>query len=138
PRSCYDPPFVSQAGTTADGNGPVPQHPALTARPAGRRGDRSGMTNDNLDLLKRFALPEEELDAAVSHAMGTLAPEQIDSAYEASVHDFAPNTVIKGRVIRQVAEDVMVDIGRKSEGVVPLYELDDMQCPPPGTEIEVL
>jgi len=96
------------------------------------------MSNMNKELVQRFTLSEEELDAAVADAMGPTTQSQVDKLYEASVHDFAPNSLIKGKVLRQVAEDVMVDIGYKSEGVVPLYEFDDLAPPEPGTEIEVL
>jgi small subunit ribosomal protein S1 len=92
----------------------------------------------NKDLLTRFALSDEELDAAVADAMGGLATADVDQLYEDSVHDFAPNALIKGTVLRLVNEDVMVDIGYKSEGVVPLYEFDDLIAPEPGTELEVL
>ena len=92
----------------------------------------------NKDLLRRFALSDEELDAAVADAMGGLATTDVDQLYEDSVHDFAPNALIKGKVLRLVNEDVMVDIGYKSEGVVPLYEFDDLIAPEAGTELEVL
>jgi len=92
----------------------------------------------NKDLLRRFALSDEELDAAVADAMGGLATSDVDQLYEDSVHDFAPNALIKGKVLRLVNEDVMVDIGYKSEGVVPLYEFDDLIAPEAGTELEVL
>ncbi|MFT7464647.1 MAG: small subunit ribosomal protein S1 [Pseudohongiellaceae bacterium] len=92
----------------------------------------------NNDLLRRFALSDEELDAAVADSMGGLATSDVDQLYEDSVHDFAPNALIKGKVLRLVNEDVMVDIGYKSEGVVPLYEFDDLIAPEAGTELEVL
>lgn len=92
----------------------------------------------NKDLLRRFALSDDELDAAVADAMGGLATTDVDQLYEDSVHDFAPNALIKGKVLRLVNEDVMVDIGYKSEGVVPLYEFDDLIAPEAGTELEVL
>ncbi len=96
------------------------------------------MINDNKDLLERFLLSDDELDAAVADAMGGMGDGDIESRYEQSVCDFAPNALISGKVLRVVADDVMVDIGYKSEGVVPLYEFDDLQAPDAGTEIEVL
>ena len=75
----------------------------------------------NKDLIKRFAVSNDALDAAVADAMGSLGTVEIDSLYEQSVHDFAPNALIKGKVMRVVNEDVMVDIGSKSEGIVPLF-----------------
>jgi small subunit ribosomal protein S1 len=93
----------------------------------------------NKDLLKRFALPESELDRAVAEAMGGLATTAVAALYDSSVHDFAPNALITGTVMRVVADDVMVDIGYKSEGVVPVFEFEDCGGPPAsGTQIEVL
>ncbi len=93
----------------------------------------------NKDLLKRFTLPESELDRAVAEAMGDLATATVSELYDSSVHDFAPNSLITGTVMRVVADDVMVDIGYKSEGVVPIFEFEDCGGPPAsGTLIEVL
>ena len=92
----------------------------------------------NKDLLKRFSLPEADLDRAVAEAMGGLATANVNELYDSSVHDFAPNALIGGTVLRIVADDVMVDIGYKSEGIVPLFEFEDTGVPPAGTRIEVL
>ncbi len=92
----------------------------------------------NKELLKRFALPEAELDRAVATAMGDLGTAQVAELYDGSVRDFAPNALIAGRILRIVNDDVMVDIGYKSEGVVPLFEFEEGNPPVPETTIEVL
>jgi small subunit ribosomal protein S1 len=92
----------------------------------------------NKQLLKRFALPEEALDRAVADAMGDLQTARVAELYNESVKDFAPNSLINGTILRVVNDDVMVDIGYKSEGVVPLFEFEEHEPPVPGTEIEVL
>jgi len=92
----------------------------------------------NKELLKRFAVPESELDLAVAQAMGDLGTAQVAELYDGSVRDFAPNALIAGKILRVVNDDVMVDIGYKSEGVVPLFEFDEGAAPVPGTTIEVL
>ena len=51
----------------------------------------------NKDLLKRFSLPESELDRAVAEAMGDLATARVAELYDSSVHDFAPNALITGK-----------------------------------------
>ena len=91
----------------------------------------------NKELLKRFALTPEELDRAVAEAMGGMATAQVDDLYEGSVKDFTPNALIHGKILRVVNEDVMVDIGFKSEGMVPLYEFEGEE-PEVGEPIEVL
>jgi len=96
------------------------------------------MATGNKELLKRFSLPEEALDRAVAEAMGNLATERVSELYNESVRDFAPNALINGTILRVVADDVMVDIGYKSEGVVPRFEFEEGEEPAPGTQIEVL
>ncbi len=91
----------------------------------------------NKELLKRFAVPEAELDRAVAEALDGLQTAQVADLYAESVRDFAPNALITGRILRVVNDDVMVDIGFKSEGVVPLYEFEGEE-PAAGQVIEVL
>ena len=47
--------------------------------------------------------------------------------------------IVPGRVVEVVGDQVVVDVGYKSEGLVPLNEWEDNEPPPqPGDEIEVL
>jgi small subunit ribosomal protein S1 len=92
----------------------------------------------NKELLKRFAVDSAQLDQAVAESMEDLGSTDMDSLYNDSVRDFTPNALVKGMVMRVVAEDLLVDIGFKSEGIVPLYEFDDDDVPEPGSELEVL
>ena len=94
--------------------------------------------NKNNDLLDRFDLDDDAIDRAVAEAMSGMADTEVATLYEQSVKDFTPNALITGKVLRVVNEDVMVDIGYKSEGVVPLYEFDELAPPAVGAEIEVL
>ncbi|MED5330341.1 MAG: 30S ribosomal protein S1 [Planctomycetota bacterium] len=91
----------------------------------------------NKELLKRFSLSSEELDRVVAQAMGTLGHDQIDDLYEGSVKNFTPDALIDGTVQRIVNDDVMVDIGFKAEGLVPLYEFDGVD-PEIGSQVEVM
>ncbi len=92
----------------------------------------------NKALLKRFAVGGDDLDRAVADALGSQTINDVAEAYAESVKDFTPNALVKGVVMRVVGEDLLVDIGFKSEGVVPLYEFDDNDYPDPGSELEVL
>ncbi len=55
-----------------------------------------------------------------------------------SFADLKPGSVIKGRVIEIRQNEVVVDIGGKSEGVVPAHEFSDINEIQIGQEIEVL
>ena len=51
---------------------------------------------------------------------------------------FAAGEIVKGTVIEVRPKEVMVDIGYKSEGVIPANEFDDIKAVKVGDEIDVL
>ncbi|MDW8342954.1 MAG: 30S ribosomal protein S1 [Verrucomicrobiae bacterium] len=54
------------------------------------------------------------------------------------VKEFAEGMLVKGRVIEVRPNEVVVDIGYKSEGIVPIHEFDDPAAVKVGDEVEVL
>src|SRR5687768_14777911 len=72
------------------------------------------------EMLKRLSLPQEKLDAELH---GVFGDESADSA--SLVGTFEPDTILKGRVIDIVNEDVIVDVGYKSEGVISKSEFEN-------------
>ena len=55
-----------------------------------------------------------------------------------SLRDFKEGSIVKGRVLEMRAREVLVDIGYKSEGVIPMSEFDDVEDLQIGDEVEVL
>jgi len=55
-----------------------------------------------------------------------------------SLRDFKEGSIVKGRVLEMRAREVLVDIGYKSEGVIPMSEFDDIEDLQIGDEVEVL
>ncbi len=55
-----------------------------------------------------------------------------------SFRDFREGSIVKGRVLEIRPREVLVDIGYKSEGVIPASEFDDMEDLQVGDEVEVL
>lgn len=87
----------------------------------------------NRNLLRQFDLSEEELDAAFTQDTW-LPPEE---------QQFEVNKIVTGKVLNVVGDEVWVDVGYKSEGVIPLNEwydegLDKVVPPNPGDEIQAL
>ena len=65
--------------------------------------------------------------------------ETLLDKYQFSQKEVSPGTIVKGRVIKIAANHVLVDIGMKSEGMIPLEEFGqgpDVVLPKPGDEIE--
>ncbi len=55
-----------------------------------------------------------------------------------SLRDFKEGSIVKGRILEIRPREVLVDIGYKSEGVIPSSEFDDMNEVEVGDEVEVL
>jgi small subunit ribosomal protein S1 len=93
----------------------------------------------NRNLLRQYELSEGELQ------------QELDAAFNQESHDWLPpeeqefevNKIVTGRVLNVVGDEVWIDVGYKSEGVIPLQEWydegEDKVIPPePGDEIQVL
>ncbi len=57
--------------------------------------------------------------------------------YDATLHPFAEGDVVTGHVVRIDNDEVLVDIGYKSEGVIPASELSIRKSVDPGDEVEL-
>jgi small subunit ribosomal protein S1 len=55
-----------------------------------------------------------------------------------SFRDFREGSIVKGQVLEIRPREVLVDIGYKSEGVIPASEFDDVEDLQVGDEVEVL
>lgn len=80
------------------------------------------------EVMERMANLEDEKDTQLNEQTPTPENNQEDSfaKMEAEMADFASPTkgdIIKGTVIQVLDDEVMVDVGGKSEGIIPLREL---------------
>ena len=90
------------------------------------------------DFLKKYALAEEEVEKQVNEIIGGVTDEELAKLYESSIRNFEPDTILPGRVINIINDDVIVDVGYKSEGSVSLRDFDDPSGVDIGDNLEVL
>jgi len=57
--------------------------------------------------------------------------------YDATIHPFSEGDVVTGEVVRIDQDEVLVDIGYKSEGVIPSNELSIRKTVKPSEEVEL-
>src|SRR5437867_1262201 len=62
----------------------------------------------------------------------------MEEALKQSAMRFAAGEIVKGTIIEVRPKEVLVDIGYKSEGVIPAHELEDIKTVKVGDEIAVL
>ena len=64
----------------------------------------------------------EEMDTKAAPERD-LTPEELVEAMEASLHDFKDGDIVEGEIVKIDRDEVLLDIGYKSEGVIPVKEL---------------
>jgi small subunit ribosomal protein S1 len=90
------------------------------------------------ELVKRLDLRDDELDRLTLEALGGSTADAIGKIYEESVKHFEPEQILKGKILSISGDDVIVDIGYKSEGIVPKDQWDAPDDLEPGDTVDVL
>ena len=98
-------------------------------------------------LLPSFAAvstPDTAVDPASESAPAVLSNDfmiEVDGKlvpnYEATMVSFKEGDVVSGKVVRIDQDEVLVDIGYKSEGVIPSNELSIRKSVDPGDEVSL-
>ena len=85
-------------------------------------------------------VPEEAVDTA-EEPSEPMSPESLEEAYDNSIKAFTDGEIVKGIVVDVNRDEVMIDIGFKSEGYIPASEFESGQEDLPtvqiGDEIDV-
>ncbi len=97
----------------------------------------------NRKLVKELGLTEDQIQKIADELLAEPGKKKEDvekefeKYYADSVKNFTADTIIKGKVLQVVGDDVLVDIGYKSEGVVPKNDFVRLDEVVPNQEIEV-
>src|SRR5207237_1208269 len=75
---------------------------------------------------------------AASREGGSFIMVQMQDLLAKSFRDFREGSIVKGRVLEIRPREVLVDIGYKSEGVIPSAEFDNIDTLEVGDEVDVL
>jgi len=90
------------------------------------------MANPTTATLPPDAKIVEGSDGLLLEIDGQVVPN-----YAATILQFEEGDVVTGQVVRVDADEVLVDIGFKSEGVIPSHELSIRKSVDPGDEVEL-
>src|ERR671932_1671995 len=85
-----------------------------------------------LDSTPADAKVVEGSDGLLLEVDGKIVPN-----YDATITPFEEGDVVSGNVVRIDADEVLVDIGYKSEGVIPSNELSIRKSVDPHEEVEL-
>ncbi len=89
----------------------------------------------NRNLIRGLDIDEEEWQSDLALALEGADPDEIYSVGG----DVSLNQIVEGKVLRIEGDSVLVDVGYKSEGMIPLNEWEEGEEPPkPGDILRVL
>jgi len=98
--------------------------------------DRQHMVDHN--LIKSLGLSDEEVEKQLSDSLGKEFNQEVlgEMIQERTSHQ--TGAILTGRVVNVIGNDVVVEVGLKSEGAVDIGEFDDPSKIEPGQTVEVL
>lgn len=91
----------------------------------------------NRNLLRQFDVPDDDIND-----INQTFDQEIQQWISSDDQDYEANKIVTGKVLEIRGDDVVIDIGYKSEGVIKIDEWKedgtDSQPPKPGDTVEVL
>ncbi len=92
----------------------------------------------DVDVYEELDLTEQEVEEEVDEVMKDIPDDELEGMYNESIQDFKVDSIIDGEVVDIQNDEAVIDVGYKSEGVVPLEEFDEDVEVEVGETYEVL
>ncbi len=89
-------------------------------------------------VLEQYDIKQEEIERELEEIVGSDSLEKIEAVFDTSIKNFDLGTILKGRILGVIGNNVILDTGYKSEGIVPLSEFASHEEVEVGTDIEVM
>lgn len=91
------------------------------------------------NLIASLGVNDREAEQMVADALGTQVAEgNMDGLLKDQLADLKVGSILKGKIIGKAGDDFLVEVGLKSEGVLPRSEFDEPETVEVGDPVEVL
>ena len=90
------------------------------------------------NIIKQLGSSDEQIEKQVDELFRPEHSELLNEMLDKKIDSLVPGTIITGKIVTKLGNDVIVELGLKSEGIVDAAEFDDHDEIVPGKEIEVL
>ncbi len=90
------------------------------------------------NIINSLGLSDDQLDFEVNELFSENDSVLLDNSLEMKIAALVPGTILAGKIVMQLGNDVIVELGLKSEGIVDSSEFDSPDEVASGKEIEVL
>jgi len=88
-------------------------------------------------IFREFEIDDAEVEQHVSQALSTQGQEDMLAMIDKTMSNLKPGAILKGTIVNNIGDDVIVEVGLKSEGAVSTHEFDDPSEIRIGDTIEV-
>jgi len=89
-------------------------------------------------FINEFDIDDDLINSQIAEALGATDDEALLEVFGQTVVNFTPGEILKGTIVNRIGSDVIIEVGLKSEGVVPVSEFDDVEEIVVGRELEVM
>jgi len=93
----------------------------------------------NYNLIDSIGVDDAEAEALLREAFGDdVASGRMDSLLKDDIQNFKTGNILQGKVVGKAGDDVVIEVGLKSEGLVHKSEFDNFDDLEIGDPVEVL
>jgi small subunit ribosomal protein S1 len=91
-----------------------------------------------ISIFQKYGISTDAIDKTINEHLNAIpATDDTLKMYETSLKELRPNTVVKGKIINANQNEVIIDIGYKAEGIIPVVEFESKEDILVGKEIDV-
>ncbi len=91
------------------------------------------------NLIQLIGVEDVEIESLVKEALGeAVAQGDMDGLLKADIEQLKPGRILQGKVVGKAGDDVVIEVGLKSEGLVNKNEFEDFDDVEVGDVVEVL
>ncbi len=90
------------------------------------------------NIINKLGLSYEQIEEQVNELFTDEHSQLFEEALDKKVDTLVPGTILSGRIVTRLGNDVIVELGLKSEGIVDASEFDEADEIVSGRELEVL
>jgi len=89
-------------------------------------------------IFNEFEINEAEIEEQVDEALSTTGQDQMLEMIDKTVSKLKPGVILTGTIVNHIGDDVIIEVGLKSEGAISSGEFDDPSEIRIGDKIELL
>jgi len=89
-------------------------------------------------IFNEFKIDDAEIEAQVDAALSTTGQDQMLEMIDKTVSKLKPGVILTGTIVNHIGDDVIIEVGLKSEGAISSSEFDDPSEIQIGDKVELL